>query len=236
MIDLIKNQIDERYKKSKRNFKSEFIFYAIDVGSLENDNFGWWKCSTSTHKGYGHISIDTLCEELNVDLNNGKKIALGFEVSLFIPIPNKSSKLGKARTNEGSRAWSTSYNPLPTGLQQMAFIFEKIKSKTKGITFTKDGLLEPKNNLLIWEAFVSKDSKPKKNVQSINLHLDDAKHAVRSFRDKWIAKNGFVPSKEDISVKDASCMSLIALPILWSGISNDIKILNSPCIVINPKK
>lgn len=74
-------------------------------------------------------------------------------------------------------------------------------------------------NLFVWEALISKTSKG-------DTHMDDARIAAQAFWSKY-------PKIEEANAVIASNpYSLAGAAFLRAGLSNDLKFLFEPCIVI----
>jgi hypothetical protein len=200
------------------------ITYAADIGSIKNNNFAWARLANDTGQIYSSSSIQNLVDAISVDFDQNNLICLGFECPLFINLPADPVFLTAARTGEGSRAWSAGAGSgsLATGLAEVLWILSQIKQKSKIQiipTFDVDALHKGHANLLIWEAFVSSNSKG-------NSHCEDSAIAVRLFYEKLNANNLLT----DVSVLNP--YSLVGAALLRSEITDDIGFLKEQCIVI----
>lgn len=102
------------------------------------------------------------------------------------------------------------------------FVFNEVYKATLldiKMTFRWNDFQDGKVNLSIWEDFVSKKS------EGIS-HSEDVKIAVQSFL-KYYPK---ILEVDAVTVKTA--YNLYAAVLLRTGISQDIKLLSEPCIVI----
>ncbi len=93
------------------------------------------------------------------------------------------------------------------------------------VTFNPVHLIRGEAELLIWEAFVSGSSK---NRSAENTHVDDSRRAVDEFRRRLDL--GAVST----DIRDESVLNLAAASVLASGLSSDINLLLTPCIVVKP--
>ncbi len=204
--------------------KKNIVVYAADIGSIEKNNFGWYRkeiCQENANKENDGTDIGKLVEYIKVDLKNGKKVAIGFECPLFIPITDKPEDLTKAREGENNRPWSAGAGccSLATGLTECVWIFEKIRESNIKPTFKWKDFLSNESYFFIWEAFVTKKSKG-------NTHPADAKRAVDVFLEN------LADLEKASSVSAHKPFSLVGAGLLRAGLTNDPKILCERCIVI----
>jgi len=202
---------------------SNIIVWAVDIGSIKNGNFGWCRAYSFQNTTHGE-SISDLAEGVAKDLLEGRRVALGFECPLFVPITTDPNDLTKARNGEGNRSWSAGAGcgALTTGLVECVWIFERIRELAKMAAtpvLDWDRFQGGEGNLFIWEAFVSKDAKG-------GSHTDDATTAARAFWSKLPNMN------EANAIKAAHPFSLVGAAMLRSGLSTDVQLLSQPCVVI----
>jgi hypothetical protein len=98
------------------------VIHCAPIGSVKNGNFGWARLAVdapSTACTTGR-DIEQFAEGVAVDINAGLRVALGFECSLFLPLPEDPAGLTSARPGEGDRAWSAGAGAgsLATGLTE----------------------------------------------------------------------------------------------------------------------
>ena len=128
----IKNKRVLRIKGDK-NIKTDMkniVVWAADIGSIKNDKFGWYRAeSGQDNTDCGGRDILKFAEGIVDDLKKGKKVAIGFECPLFIPITDKSENLTKARKGEKNRSWSAvaGCGALTTGLAECVWIIIRQK-------------------------------------------------------------------------------------------------------------
>lgn len=200
------------------------IIYAADIGSVKNGNFAWARLASDIDQIHSDTSIENLVDSINEDIAQDNHVCLGFECPLFINLPSDPVLLTSARVGEGSRAWSAGAGSgsLATGLSEVLWVFSELKRKSKNLivaTFAIGELVKGSANLLIWEAFVSSNSKG-------NTHCEDSIIAVKKFAEKL----QFGTVQTDISVENP--YSLVGASLLRSEISNDIGVLKKQCIVV----
>lgn len=200
---------------------SEVVVWAVDIGSVEKNRFGWCRIEDQTPTT-GH-DIQDLVRGVVADLAQGKPVALGFECPLFVPITDDPMFLTRARNGE-SKSWSSGAgcDALATGLSETVWVLERIRRT--GIvpiipTFDWLNLSEGRANLFLWEAFVTGAAK------GIS-YLDDAKVAAVAF---W-TNLGDIPGSN--AVEAESPYSLIGAALLRAGLTTDLSVLFEPCVVI----
>ena len=200
----------------------EVVIYACDVGSIARNKFAW---TSSTRGEAGSGDIEELVEEVVGDIKANQQIAIGFECPLFIPCPEFSEDVGKARSGDGDRAYTASVgaSAAMTGLSQVAWILCAVHARCPEAEATTSWQTFIDNNvdLFIWEAFVTGKDKAAD-------HIHDAYVAMKAFQ------------KNIERIEEASCVScpnpvsLAGAMILWSGMSDDLNLLHIPCITLRP--
>lgn len=201
------------------------VIYCADIGSIKNKKFGWCRGELGIRRTFTlGVNIEDFATGIASDLLNGRKVALGFECPLFVPITENSLNLTSARKGEGDRAWSAGAGcgALATGLTETAWVLGRIKELAEveiKVTFDWDEFIKKPLNLFIWEAFVSKESK-------VQTHQGDAEVAVKTFINKYpdIVQANAVTAENPYN--------LIAAALLRVGISDDLEMLRKSCIVI----
>ena len=207
--------------------------YCADIGAMRNsggkNNFGWasrWVDRNEKAPSWCQgTDMSELAKHIAADLNQGSKVALGFECPLWIPVRNRPEKLTKARAGE-PRAWSAGAGTgsLATGLAQVSWILQAIHRETPevGAFLDWDAYQQTDRGLLIWEAFVSvKDEE--------TSHVQDAMAAVSAFV-KAIKSPS--PQSEITEPPKSQTRSLIGAALLWAGWSDDANLLRQSCLVI----
>lgn len=202
----------------------ETSVYCVDVGSIGAGRFGWGGLKDGEE--FGGFEIDALVKEVIRDLVDGRKVALGFECPLFIPLSEEASMLTKARAGEGNRPWSAGAGvaSLVTGLVQSTWILRKISSQTSKLPSAflewEQFLSADGNAVFLWEAMVTGTAKGES-------HIEDALIAVRSL--KALASRGRLGNSVFVQ---GDVISLIGLALLRAGWNLPQSVLSSPCIVI----
>ena len=207
-------------------FSRRLAIYCADIGSVAKNRFGWarqfWdlegsQVSTGT-------DIRQLVRMIAVDLNKGRPVALGLECPLFVPLHDDPIRLTAARNGEGSRAWcaGAGAGALAAGLTESAWILQEVHRHLKATVspFLEWGAFtQAPLGLFLWEAFVTGHAKGE-------THTADAEIAVRCFTQHLpdiTAAN---------AIEETSVYSLIGAALLRTGWSTDLRLLETPCVVI----
>ena len=202
--------------------------YCVDIGSIKACNFGW--AGVSIDSSGNQFSRDEsediwkLVDEIAGRLNNGAKVALGFECPLWVPVRDDPKGLTSARAGDGNRSWSAQAGPmsLAAGLTECAWILQTIRNKAPNAMAFLDwhSYEDSGNGLFVWEAFVS--GKAKKGS-----HTEDAMKAVGAFVNALPS-----PEQANAVIPTPHTLSLIGTSLLWAGWSSELSLLRQPCIVI----
>jgi hypothetical protein len=205
------------------------VVFCADVGSVRSGRFGWACGSPPVDDAHqvNPSSPQHLADAVADRLCAGRRVALGFECPMFVPVPEQEERLGAARPGEGNRPWSAGAGSgaLATGLVQAAWVLATIRRRCPNATLYLDWdrFARARSGLLIWEAFVTATAKG-------SSHVDDAKIAV----------DAFVRSVREHPARPGSCaavtaerpLSLAGAVAIWSGWLNDPLALHAPTLVI----
>ena len=157
------------------------VVWVADIGSIKQKHFGWCRGIGQDDRKHG-TDIENFVDGIVNDLINEKKVAIGFECPLFVPIADKPEDLTKRREGENNRPWSAGAGccSLATGLAECVWIFERIKKSKVEVkpTFSWKDFRLNESNFFIWEAFVTSQSKEDSNSDS---HSMDAQKVVNRF-------------------------------------------------------
>lgn len=202
----------------------DLIVWVADVGSIQKKKFGWCRSTSSKSSTITGTDITQFVDGIVKDISEGKRIALGFECPLFVPITENPVGLTSARKGEGDRAWSAGAGcgALAVGLTETVWVFERLRKLSKKEivpTFEWDIFISGHGNLLIWEAFVTKEAKALS-------HHGDAQVAASSF---W---NRYPDVVKANSVKADNPFSLVGAALLRSGLTTNLEFLVTPVVVI----
>jgi len=206
------------------------VIYACDIGSTRRQAFAWARLlpNKGSQSIQGSSDIQQLVKRLELDIEQGYSVALGFEAPLFIPIPESSKDLSKGRDGESNRSFASQVGltVCTLGVHQSAWILKRLyESSSCKCEFTLDWRCWPPSGhrpvLLCWEAFVSGQAHSDK-------HIKDAATAAVFFFDNEhnLQKVNAVTAKNAIS--------LIGATGLWSGWTTDLHYLHRSTLVLKP--
>ncbi len=205
------------------------LIYCADIGSIPRGRFGWARAdadesAVETHRG--GTEIVELVEEVLEDLEARRPVALGFECPLFVPVPHEPLRLGMARPGESNRSWSAGAGAgaLATGMVEVAWTLKELSRRRPETRFYFDWaeFAEAGRGVFLWEAFVTERAKAA-------THVDDAAVAVVAFRE------GLPDPTVANAVTAERPLSVIGAALLWSGSSDDVDLLQRPCLVIKAR-
>ena len=196
--------------------------FCADVGSIKNNKFGW-AASISMGADIMGNSIEDFAENISDQIRIGKKVALGFECPLFVPMREKAEDVNAARKGEGNRSWSAGAGTgaLATGLVEVLWVMNKI-NKILGFCPTAEfewAKFLSTNSVFLWEAFVTSAAKG-------SGHSEDAQVAVSLF--KKALPNPWAVN----AIETEEVFSLVGAAALRSGWAEDIRVLSQQCLVI----
>jgi hypothetical protein len=204
--------------------------FCADVGSIAQSKFAWAR-RHPTGEGeelHAPASIDSLARAVTHQLACDRPVALGFEMPLVIPVPAASNELGRARPCDQDRTpWSQSAGAsvMATGLVQLAWILDRVRSPVPGPTvyLDWDRFCADRAGLFLWEAFVNGPDK-----DPDGSHEVDALIGVRAFCDQ-------LPEPGDPSAREIQRpLSLAAAAALWAEWPLDPDQLRAPVVVVRP--
>ena len=204
----------------------ELQVFCADIGSLARGNFGWARRIPSETATVEHVasSIESFSNAVADEFHQGRPVALGFEMPLFVPVPESVDELGKARPCDiGAPSWNSPVgsNVLTTGLPQVAWVLVRLREAAPDLlAFTRwEPFAAERRGLLLWEAFVTKDAKGAS-------HEEDAAIGIKAFCDQ-------LPSPGDANADDTQRpLSLITAAALWAGWDLPKDALRRACVLI----
>ena len=210
--------------------QAAMVVYAVDVGSIAQGNFAWARVArlADTPEDTSGDDICDLVEAISVDLRQGRRVALGFECPVFIPVRDVPAQLTTKRLGEGNRPWSAGAGTgaLATGLAQSVYVLRKLREAAEKtgsyVTPTLDAaqFIAGEANLLLWEAFVSGQDKT-------HSHVGDAQ-AVAALCLHRLETGG---TQTDVG-EDGGVLSLMGAALVRSGLSQAAELLFQPCLVV----
>jgi hypothetical protein len=202
---------------------AEVDILCADVGSIPRGNFGWAGLVRGECVRGQNIALLALL--VAQQLVAGRRVALGFEAPLFIPLPVEPELLGKARAGE-PLAWSATAgaSALATALPQVPWVLARVRqaiNRPLPAYLAWAPFVEAPYGLLLWEACVSGPCKT-------GTHCGDAELAVRTFE-------AALPDPSCSSlVRADAVVSLVGAALVQTGWSSDVAMLSTPCLVLGP--
>ncbi len=209
----------------------ELAVLCADVGSVAQGRFGWAEVDPVGYPDHTSERMEELAEAVASHLAQGRKVALGFECPLTVPLRSDPSTLGKAREGEGNRSWSAGAGAgaLATGLVQVPWVLRDIRARLTSPVPAYLGWEAFRESsgaaLFVWEAFVTGSAKAE-GVE--NSHAQDAVIANRAFR---LALPD-IAAANAVTVSEA--FSLVGAALLRSGWTGDESVLEESAVVIRP--
>ena len=215
--------------------KEDYIHYCIDIGSVNKSRFAWARLdSRSQNKLIVGNCINEICEKINEDLKKNIPLTIGIEAPLFIPVPFDNTFLGKARQNEGNRAWSAGAGSAVAilGLQQVAFILKMIMIENYSIeTSWKEFCKQKQKKIFFWEAFVTGENKTREEIEP---HIRDSISAVIEIHHRITGLKKDEDLASDINVlEEEEVLSLFGAAVIFASKKN-YEGIKSPLTVIRP--
>jgi len=203
--------------------------FCADIGSVQAGRFGWAAANTDGQASESGREIRVLAQKIVAHLNSGRPASVGFECPLFVPLREDPNRLTAARRGDGSRAWSAGAGTgaLATGLVEVSWILNEVRRELKleARTHLEWDAFRTDGGLFLWEAFVSGGAKPRVDG---NPHAADATVAVAAFVDA-------LPDPTSMNaIHETDVISLIGMSLLRTGWTDDVKSLETPCLVIKP--
>jgi len=203
------------------------VVVCADVGSIPKKNFGWW----ASDEHYGK-DLSSLAGFVAQSLNDGRKVALGFECPLFVLLHEDEASLTRARPGEGNRAWcaGAGCGALATGLVQLAWVLSAIR---QAILVPVEPYLSwssferAAHGLLLWEAFVSGPGKIV-STDNLDVHVVDARAGAQAF----VCALPEPTRANAIDADVTNVYSLAGAALLRAGWSAEPALLSQPCLVL----
>lgn len=198
--------------------------YCADVGSVAAGNFAWFGESAGSPAVRG-TTMPGLADAVAADLRADRRVALGFECPLFVPLRERPDHLTMGRVGEGNRSWSAGAGcgALTTGLVQVVWLLREIRRlvrKPSEAFLDWPRFVGARSGLFLWEALVIGGAKG-------GGHVADAAAAVKAF-----ARATASLTLASAVTTDGECYSLVGAALLRSGWSADLALLGRPCAVV----
>jgi len=208
------------------DWTDQLQIFCADIGSIPGGSFAWARRipGSGAEELHRAESIESLAASVVEVLRNGEPVALGFEAPLFVPVPEDSDRLGKARPCDApSPAWSSrpGASALTTAMAQIPWTLRFIREQVPGLPVHVGWppFAEQQNGLLLWEAFVS-------GVAKGETDEEDARSGIQAFCEQ-------LPDPGDPSAAETERpFSLLTAAALWAGFDLPIEELRHPCLLI----
>jgi hypothetical protein len=196
--------------------------FCADVGSIKANNFGW-AAELPTGEEVQGTDIEAFAKLISVSIENGHKVAIGFECPLFVPMRANPILVNSAREGEGNRSWSAGagMGALATGLVEVLWVLNRITQligKPQKAEVSWNSFIAS-DSIFLWEAFVTSTSKG-------TGHAEDAAIAIECF------KSALPDINAANGIEEESVLSLVGAAALRAAWSEDIELLSKPCVVI----
>lgn len=199
--------------------------FCADIGSIPNGRFAWARrLPGGLDEIHDPARIESLVDAVAAHLVVGRPAALGFEMPLFVPVPEEPMQIGKARPCDvDAPAWSSSVGAsvLATGIPQVAWALQRLRAAapTTELHLSWPAFAAARSGLLVWEAFVTRSAKGA-------THEEDAAIGVDAFCSQ-------LPSPGDLKA-DATPrpLSILAAAAMWAGWDLDADQLRRSVLVV----
>jgi hypothetical protein len=203
--------------------------FCADIGSVKAGKFGWAASNADGQELESGSDIRDFANRIVAHLDSERPASVGFECPLFVPLRKDPNRLTAARRGDGSRAWSAGAGTgaLATGLVEVGWILDEVRRglKREVRSHLEWGSFIADGGLFLWEAFVSGDAKASADG---NPHAADAMVALEAFVDA-------LPDPTSINaIQETDVISLVGMCLLRTGWTQDLKALETPCLVVKP--
>ena len=140
--------------------------YCADIGSIKRGNFGW--AAVDHTKQYDGTDISGLVDNVVDVLCAGRKVALGFECPLWVPVAADPQDLTSGRVVDGNKPWSAAAgaSAMAAGLTETAWILlhivQRLRERGRAVPrpyLRWDESARSDLGVFLWEAFVTGDAK-----------------------------------------------------------------------------
>ena len=193
--------------------------------------FGWARRVGSDEDARGGEDIERLAALVAADLNAHRRVCLGFECPLYIPVREDPLELTRARSGEGSRPWSAGagLGSMAVGLAESIWLLKHVRAELEAVTQSYldwEQFAAAGRGLFLWEAFITGAGKAKLTERT-NQHVADALVAVDAFL------RALPDPREANTLEPEPAFSLIGAALLRTGWSTDPTLVSQPCLVIS---
>jgi hypothetical protein len=201
--------------------REDIAIGVIDVGSPASGSIGWAIHSPDLTELRCGGDLDEFIDIVG-DVALRYPTAIGFEAPLYAPYRGTAISVLKARSGEGARPWSAGAGASVTtaALGVVPYVLREMRLGLPGATaHVGEKIPTTANAIYFFEAFVSAAAKGKD-------HQEDATIALEAFRTRL---------RDDPPVSDlgeTEVFSLLGAALLRTGWSDDIALLEIPCLVV----
>lgn len=212
------------------------VVACIDVGSPKAGGVGW-AVMDGERIQTGNL-LPELILTLSTFLREHRRIALGFECPLYVPVGRPVLAMTQCRVGE-KLTWCVGAGAtvLAIGLAQVHWVLSGLQkradSKLKG-TSRWDSWANGDCSLLLWEAYITQSegfAAPAHVLQSSSPHERDAAAGAWAFQARMAQTS---PMVSDFGEEEV--LSLLGLQLLNTGLSDDLALLSDRCLVIKARK
>ena len=221
--------------KAAKIFNHPYNVCAIDVGSPKRKSIGWCLIDFKKKKECTGSDLDKLTP-LIAETTKHNGLILGFEAPIIIPVRDELMELTTGRACDGSYPWSGNVgaNVAIINIPIMRYVFKGIKKCNKKISFflNEKKFKAIKNQIMIYEAFVSGDDKLDNGGDKQKGHILDAKYMARSCA--YYTKKHELPPTVLEPKEDTEYFNFAAATLLRCGFKSDTETLNLETPIYKP--
>jgi hypothetical protein len=229
-LDVLEEEIEAmrpRRMAIPEHRREQTVVYCADIGSVTTDSFGWARIDPGADRAeVTGTSMRDLVDRIAADVDARRRIALGFECPLWIPLRDDPRDLTRGRRIDAGRPWSAAggLGSMGVGLVQVVWVLREVLNRVSTrppVFLDPAGLEGASEGLLLWEAFVTGDAK---HQGEKGLHTGDA----------LIGAQDFVSRSAELRIdpQEHEVYSLIGAALLRAGWSTDPTLLEQPCAVV----
>ncbi len=240
----------------------DIVVVAVDVGR----GFGWYACREGICEELEGKNLKSIDDLINFVRNSkDKKIALGFEAPLFLPLWKPGKGLVPREPFETQQnAWYKDFAGVASAkaIPILHKVFSDLKEflKKRKITFSVDEFLNGDADFLIWEAWVSKCRtlgnedlftylriSPPSAPEEYDEHVRDAFSAAFAFSKYlfgnsecvWEEARNRLDPEEIRKCWNGQCFNIAASQLFWAGVlehEEAQRMLRCACPVVKARK
>jgi hypothetical protein len=216
--------------------------YCVDCGKL-GTGFAW-----ARQLGPATMSSSSptqLVDGIVVDLKEERRVALGFEAPLFIPLPTDAEGWTRSRVGEGRYAWSVAAGreAFIASIPQVVWVLHQVRQRLgddapSRASFEWDAFITGRS-LFLWEAFITgpvENTRPGGEDRRPEDDMADAVEGARLFSGS-ITWDGALPRLAPSHLPDGGAVyNIAAAAALRAGWIDDVAALGRACHVVRGTK